>query len=406
MKKSILLLAISMVFSVSINAQYFDESKGCFVVNGECVPNTVLSAMPFLRIVPDARSGGLGDVGLALSPTSNAMHFNASNLAFVENDFAISTTFTPWLRNLGLSDVFLGYISGYKNVDDLQSIGASLRYFSLGEINFTDVDGNPAGTGRPNEIEVAAAYARKLGDNFSAGLTAKYIYSNLANGQRVGEFIIAPANAFAVDLSFTYDRELDLTTYGSNLRIGAALTNLGSKVTYTQNLLRDFLPGNFGIGAALDLEFDEYNMMTFGVDFNKLMVPTPQAQLILNEETGTTEANPDWDCCPENGIADYREQALFSGLINSWGDAPGGFSEELSEWNIGVALEYWYARQFAVRAGYFYENPLKGDRQFLTFGVGLKASIIGVDLSYLAPTSNQNNPLDNTLRFTISLDVE
>ncbi len=402
MNKFILFACTFCFMCTSISAQFsYDTSKGCFTdTNGECLPNTVLSALPFLRIVPDAISGAMGDVGMATTPSANSMHFNSSNLAFVENDFGLSTTFTPWLTNLGLNDVYLAYLSGYKNVDELQSVGMSLRYFSLGEINFTDTDGNASGTGKPREIEIAGAYARKMSDNFSAGLSAKYVYSNLASGQRVGSFEISSANAFAVDISVTYNTELNLTTYGSNLRVGAAITNIGSKVTYTKNEFRDFLPANLGIGAALDLDFDDYNSITFALDINKLMNPTPIPALIDGVE------NPEYDSNPENGIADYREKPLFSGMFGSFTDAPGGFSEELTEYNIAGALEYWYDKQFAVRAGYFFEHPLKGDRQFLTVGIGLKYNVYGLNLSYLVPTNNQNNPLDNTLRFTLSFDVE
>lgn len=398
---------LGIVYSTAIQAQFaYDPGKGCNVdSNGECIPNTVLSAMPFLRIIPDARSGAMGDAGIALSPTSDAMHFNASNLAFTENDFGLSTTFTPWLTNLGLNDVYLAYLSGYKSIDDLQTVGASLRFFSLGEINFTDRDGISTGTGRPRELEAAFAYARKLSPDFSAGLTAKYVYSNLASGQQteVGNTISA-ANAFAVDLSVTWEKDLDLTSYDSALKIGGAITNLGSKVSYTRNEIKDFLPANLGIGAALDLEFDEFNAITFALDFNKLLLPTPVAFSIM-DENGNIIDNPEWDE-NNNQIADYREKSLFEGVFGSFGDAQGGFSEEMSEINISAAVEYWYAKQFAVRAGYFYENQLKGDRQFLTVGFGLKYNVYGFNLSYLVPTNNQRGPLDNTLRFTLNIDIE
>ncbi len=408
LKLFVLLSVFAVVNTQQADAQFvFDPLKGCNVDNnGDCVPNTVLSAMPFLRIVPDARSGAMGDAGLALSPTSNSMHFNASLLAFTENDFGLSVTFTPWLTNLGLNDVYLAYLSGYKRIDDLSSVGASFRFFSLGEINFTDNEGVTTGTGRPLEFEFATAYARQLSPNLSAGITAKFIRSDLASNQQTetGETIQA-ANAFATDISVTYSKEIDLTSYGSNLTIGAAMTNLGSKVSYTAGEVSDFLPGNLGIGAALDLEFDDYNMLTVALDFNKLLIPTPVAAQIVNED-GSTMDNPEYDVDPANGIADYREQSLFGGVFGSFGDAQGGFSEELSEVNISAAVEYWYAKQFAIRAGYFYENPKKGDRQFLTVGFGLKYNVYGFNLSYLVPTNNQRGPLDNTLRFTLNLDIE
>ncbi len=395
-----------MIFTTAQAQFVYDPVKGCNIdSNGDCIPNTVLSAMPFLRIVPDARSGALGDAGIALSPTSDAMHFNASNLAFSNNDFGLSTTFTPWLTNLGLNDVYLAYLSGYKSIDDLQTVGAALRFFSLGEINFTDREGVSTGTGRPRELEAAFAYARKLSPDFSAGITAKYVYSNLASGQQteIGNTISA-ANAFAVDLSVTWEKELDLTSYESALKVGGAITNLGSKVSYTRNEVKDFLPANLGIGAALDLGFDEFNQLTFALDFNKLLLPTPVAFNIMDDD-GNIIQNPEWDE-DGNGVADYREKPLFGGVFGSFGDAQGGFSEEMSEINISAAVEYWYAKQFAVRAGYFFEHPLKGDRQFLTVGFGLKYNVYGFNLSYLVPTNNQRGPLDNTLRFTLNIDIE
>jgi len=406
LKISILVFLIGAM-SPDASAQFaYDPVKGCNIDgNGDCIPNTVLSAMPFLRIVPDARSGAMGDAGIAISPTSDAMHFNASNLVFSENDFGLSMTFTPWLTNLGLNDVYLAYLSGYKSIDDLSTVGASFRFFSLGEINFTDKEGISTGTGRPRELEAAVAYSRKLAPGFSAGITAKYIYSNLAGGQQteLGNTISA-ANAFATDISVTWDKQLDITSYDSNLRIGAVMSNLGSKVSYTRDQVRDFLPGNLGIGAALDLEFDDYNMLTVALDFNKLLLPTPVAQNIL-DENGVMVENPEYDE-DMNNIADYREKSLFGGVFGSFGDSQGGFGEEMSEVNISAAVEYWYARQFAIRAGYFFEHPLKGDRQFLTVGFGLKYNVYGFNLSYLVPTNNQRGPLDNTLRFTLNLDIE
>jgi hypothetical protein len=405
--KTTLVIALCAAFgNVGVAQFVFDPVKGCNIDgNGDCVTNTVLSAMPFLRIIPDARSGAMGDAGIAISPTSNAMHFNASNLAFSDNDFGLSTTFTPWLTNLGLNDVYLAYLSGYKTIDDMETVGASLRYFSLGEINFTDVNGTTTGMGRPRELEASVAYARKLSPDFSAGITAKYIYSNLAAGQQteVGSQISA-ANAFATDLSVTWNKDLDLTSYNSALKIGACISNLGSKVSYTRNEVKDFLPANLGIGAALDLEFDEFNKLTFAIDFNKLLLPTPTAYLIL-DENGDEIQNPEWSTDGDD-IADYRQKSLFEGVFGSFGDAQGGFSEEIQEISISTAVEYWYASQFAIRAGYFYENEFKGDRQFLTVGFGLKYNVYGFNLSYLVPTNNQRGPLDNTLRFTLNIDIE
>lgn len=394
---SLTLLTISQPLSAQAS---FDPIKGCVIdSNGECLPNVLLSAVPFLRITPDARSGALGDAGLATSADPNSLHFNSSKLAFIEKEASFSATYTPWLRNLGLNDVYLAYLTGYKKVDDLQTIGAGLRYFSLGNITYTDINGGQTGMGNPRELEFAVSYNRKLSENFSAGLTAKFIHSNLASGQQVAGQLISSANAFAADLSFLYRKEVDVAPGGSILTIGGALTNLGSKVSYTNGINRDFIPANIGIGSALLMNLDEYNSITLTLDINKLLLPTP-----TNPVDSLGNANPDFDSDPQNGIADYREQSIFAAALGSFSDAPGGFSEELREFNISFGAEYWYDEQFAVRAGYYYEHPLKGDRQFVTVGVGLKYNVFGLDLSYLVPTNNRRNPLDNTLRFTVQFD--
>ncbi len=389
-------------------AQY-NPLKGCIVdANGDCLPNTILGALPFLRIVPDAAAGSMGDTGIATDNGNNAMHFNASKLPFMSKERGLSFTYTPWLTNIGLTDVYLIYLSGFMKLDDLQSVGGSIRFFSLGDITFTDAQGDPSGQGQPREWEVAFGYTRKLASNFSAGLTAKYMLSDLATGQTVEGIDITTATSFAADLSFTYNNEVQVGLYDSRLRIGAAITNIGNKVTYTRNTTRDFIPTNFGLGAALEMDFDEFNTFSFAFDINKLMIPTPVSQQLKVIENGveTTVANPEWDQTGETGVADYREKPLFSGIIGSWGDAQGGFSEELQEFNYSIGVEYWYDKQFAVRAGYYFENPLKGDRQFLTVGAGLKYNVFGFDISYLVPTSNTRNPLDNTLRFSLLFDFE
>lgn len=395
---------ILLMSGLNVNAQAFDPIQGC-VTNastGKCLPNTILSAMPFLRIVPDARSGAMGDVGIAISADPNAMHHNASKLAFVEQDVGFSTTYTPWLRDLGLNDVYLAYLSGFKQIDKLQTIGYSLRFFSLGEITFTNIDGNETGEGKPREMEFALAYSRKLGENFSTGLTAKYIYSNLAAGQSIGAIEISAANAFAVDFSLFYRKPMKVSGYDSQFTFGTNISNVGSKVSYTANVIKDFLPMNLGLGSALKMDFDEYNTMTFALDINKALLPTPVAQDLIDAD-GNRTPNPEWDT-DNTGYADYREQSMFSALLGSFGDAQGGFGEEIKELSYSLGIEYWYDKQFAVRTGYYYENALKGDRKFLTVGVGLKYNVFGLNLSYLVPTNSNRNPLDNTLRFTLNFD--
>lgn len=383
------LLMVLFGFTNKAEAQYCYEEGGKFYnLDGTPCTNAVLTAVPFLRIVADARSGAMGDVGLAISPDANAMHFNASKLAFIEDKAGLSATYTPWLRSLGLNDVYLAYLSGFVKIDDLQAIGYGLRYFSLGSIDFTDANGMALNTGKPNEFEVALAYSRKLTDNFSAALTGKFIYSNLASGQQTeGGDVIEPALAGAADISVYYENELKS---GDHLNFGLAITNIGSKVTYTRSLTKDFIPTNLGIGAAYEWEIDDYNSFTIAADVNKLLVPTPC-------QGADCDTNSD-------GIPDYKEVGGIAGIFSSFGDAPEGFGEELKELMYSVGVEYWYDQQFAVRAGYFAEHAQKGNRKFFTVGLGLKYNVFGMNISYLVPTTTQRNPLDNTLRFSLLFD--
>ncbi|MFZ1749009.1 MAG: type IX secretion system outer membrane channel protein PorV [Saprospiraceae bacterium] len=388
-----------------LNAQFFDPNKGCVVDNnGDCLSNTLLTAVPFLRITPDARAGAMGDVGIAMTPTPNSMHFNASNLVFAEDQSSFSFTYTPWLRNLNLNDIFLLYVSGYYKLDENQAIGGGIRFFSLGDIEFTDTQGGSLGVGRPREGEFTVGYARKLGDNFSASLSGKYIFSNLASGQIVAGVDIITATAFAADFGLNYRKKTNMGGYKGEWSYGLALTNIGSKVAYTtNNNIRDFIPSNFGLGTALKLDLDQYNSLTFGLDFNKLLVPTPISKKILNSD-GTLSDNPDWDKTGEPNIADYREKGLFAGMLGSFTDAQGGFREEIKEVSVSIGAEYWYDKQFAFRGGYYWESAEKGNRRFFTVGAGIKYNIFGIDLSYLIPTSVNPNPLDNTLRFSLLFD--
>ena len=398
MKSRLLKITVSTLFAgafaVASYAQCTVGPDGNLInLDGSPCTNTVVTAVPFLRIVSDARSGGMGDVGLGLSADPNAMHFNASKLVFAEQEVGVSATYTPWLRSLGLTDVYLAYLTGYVKLDEFQTLGMGLRYFSLGSIQFTDTEGQELLTGRPNEFEVAFAYARKLSDKLSAGITGKFIYSNLAAGQQLegGETIEAGVGG-AADISFTYKTPIKTRNGDSDLTIALALTNIGSKITYTKSIDRDFIPANFGLGAAWTLNLDDFNSLTFAADINKLMVPTPCP-------TGV-----DCDVDPQDGRLDYKQQSSVSGIFSSFSDAPEGFNEELRELQYSVGAEYWYDKQFAVRAGYFHEHIQKGNRKFFTVGLGLKYNIFGMNFSYLVPTTNQRNPLDNTLRFSLLFD--
>jgi hypothetical protein len=412
MKSLLRLFTVVILLSgAEAQAQFsFDPFKGCVTgPDGNCTSNTVLSAMPFLRIIPDARGGAMGDAGIAVTPDQNSIFYNASNLAFVEGNMSFSATYTPWLRNLKINDIYLANFTGYKKIDKFQTIGFDVRYFNLGIIPFLDQQGISLGDGRPREFSLGIAYARKLGDNLSAALGAKYINSNLASGVVVQGQEISAASSFAADVSFTYRKKSKIGGYNGNWAVGMNISNLGSKVSYVENTVKDFIPTNLGLGAAMKLEFDAYNTMEFAVDINKLMVPTPVA---ANQVTYDADGNPNgFEDNPKydidgNGIADYREKSLFSGVFGSFGDAQGGFSEEVKELAYSLGVEYWYDKQFAVRAGYYYEHAEKGNRKFLTVGAGIKYNVFGIDLSYLVPTNNIISPLDNTLRFTLTFDFD
>jgi hypothetical protein len=362
--------------------------------------NAIIAAVPFLKIVPDARSSAMGDVGIAIDPDANTMFYNASNLVFAEYDFGLSLTYTSWLRALGLDDIFLGYLSTYKKIDDKQALGFGLRYFSVGRLQYTDDQGNSLQSVKPYELALDMAYARKLGKTLSLGLTLRYIMSNLGTGTTAGGATLKPAHAFATDLSLSYNKTLRIAKMRSVFRAGIALTNLGTKVSYVSSGAQEYLPANMGVGTSLKVEIDNRNSISFAADINKLLVPTPISSYI-EDESGNTFTNPAYDTNAD-GIADYKQQSMPLAVISSFGDAPGGVIEEINELMFSLGIEYWYNKQFAVRCGYYYEHQDKGNRQFFSVGVGVKYKIFNFNFSYLIPTRKaQVSPLDNTLRFSL-----
>jgi hypothetical protein len=356
--------------------------------------NTVTSAVPFLTITPDSRSGGMGDAGVALSYDANAMYWNPAKLAFSTGNMGFSISYTPWLRQL-INDINLAYLSGFKKIDDEQTIGFSLRYFSLGDINFTDLVGNPQGSFNPNEFAIDGAYARAFSDRFSGSLAFRFIYSNLTGGQYVGGIESHPGMAYASDISLYYtNNELQLRDYDATFSMGMNISNIGSKISYTKNSDKDFIPINLRLGAAYSLQFDDYNSITAAVDLNKLMIPTPPEYY---------QDSVDLDGDPVIKAGYDPNVGVPVGMFRSFYDAPGGFQEELNEVSYSMGLEYWYAKQFAIRGGYFTEHSTKGNRKFFTVGIGLRLNVFGLDFAYLIPIY-QNNPLANTLRFSLLFD--
>ncbi len=356
--------------------------------------NTITTAVPFLIISPDARAGGMGDVGVSSSPDANAIHWNPSKLAFVDKKMGFSISYTPWLRKL-VPDINLAYVSFYNKLKGDQTLGASLRYFSLGNITFTDNTGAELGQFNPAEFAFDIAYARKLSENFSGGIALRYINSNLTGGFQVENNATKAGNSVAADISAYYQTEMEVSKKDAIFAVGVNISNIGTKISYTETGVKDFIPINLRLGPSLTLKLNEYNDLAFMIDFNKLLVPTPPIynpdSVINGEQQILFGKNPD--------------VSVASGIFNSFSDAPDGGKEELREINIAAGLEYWYDKQFAFRAGYFYEHETKGNRKYFTLGAGLKYNVFGLDFAYLIPT-DQRNPLENTLRFSLVFDFD
>lgn len=396
---------------------YAQPNGGGDTSDDELQLNTITTAVPFLQITPDSRSGAMGDAGTALSGSSYSMFWNTSMLTQAKEDFEISLSYSPWLQRL-TGDIHISYLAGYKKLNERNVVGGSLRYFSLGEIVFTDNNGTETIRHTPTEFELAGGYGFKLNDNFALGLNGKFIFSNLTAGINVGGAQTKAGLAGAADLSFSYvNDDVDLAAGGGAIAFGLTLNNIGNKISYTELDQRDFLPTNLKLGTALTFEIDSYNKVNWATDLTKLLVPTPPQYLDIDGD-GDIEIVAGKD--PNVGVV--------AGILQSFGDAPGvlatdsdgdyiqnsdgtyetvkgtKFKEELTEINIGTGFEYWYNDLFAARAGYFFENRNKGARQHLTFGVGLKYNVFGIDFSYLA-SIRQNNPLANTIRFSLRMQL-
>lgn len=390
MKKILLVVAI-LLLSNSIFAQLDNNNLAIDELSGKVIDgNRIISTgVPLLIIAPDARSGAMGDVGVASTPDANSLHWNAAKLAFMQNKTGVSFTYSPWLREL-VSDIELLYLGGYYKVNERSTLGASLTYFSLGAIDFFDQEGMATGTYKPNEFAMDLAYTMKLNENFSISLTGRYIRSDLTQGQNVGTTQTHAANAGAADLGLYYQKAIKAAR-PSEYALGLQISNLGSKISYSDNMDSEFLPANLRLGGRYTTQLDQFNQISVMMDFNKLLVPTPP---VYNDSTGAIFAGMD----PNVGV--------FQGAIQSFYDAPNGFKEEIQEISLSIGAEYWYNKVLALRAGYFYEAKNKGARQYLTLGAGIKYNVMGLDISYLIATSAlNNNPLKNTLRVGLNFDL-
>ncbi|MFV0269517.1 MAG: type IX secretion system outer membrane channel protein PorV [Draconibacterium sp.] len=355
--------------------------------------NTITTGVPFLGITPDSRAGGMGDVGVGTSADVTSQHWNPAKYVFMESEMGVGLSYSPWLRNL-VDDINLAYLSGYKKLDDIQAVSASLRYFALGDITFTSDQGQFVSQQSPNEFAIDLAYSRKLSDVFSGSVAVRYIRSDLTAGQDVNGVPTYPGSSYAADVAFYYYNEFRRSRKNNSFSAGVNIQNIGSKISYTDGEIKDFIPTTLKLGASYTTELDNYNSFSFSVEANKLLVPTPPV-----DSTAYGEDDVIW----AGGI--NSDIGVIEGIFKSFGDAPGGLKEELQEiaWSVGV--EYWYNKQFALRAGYFYENEFKGNRKYLTAGAGLKMNVFALDFSYLLPTQ-RNHPLENTLRFSLSFDID
>lgn len=357
--------------------------------------NTITTSVPFLLIAPDARAGAMGDAGVASIPDATSSHWNPAKYAFIEEDRGVSISYSPWLQAL-VDDISLMYVSGYTKLGDQQAIAVSLLYFTLGEIMFTDAQGNDLFPVEPKEFAIDVAYARKLADNFSGAIALRYINSNLTEG-RLDE--THAGQSIATDVSMYYQKNIRLQSGIKGIfGFGLNISNIGAKISYTGTTERDFIPTNLRIGPSLTLDLDKYNRISFMVDFNKLLIPTSP---IYDQDTLGMPIIIDGKPVILKGKD--PDVSVVSGIFQSFSDAPGGFKEELREVMYSIGVEYWYDKQFAIRGGYFHEHPTKGNRKFFTLGAGLKYNIFGLDFSYLIPVE-QRNPLENTLRFTLRFD--
>jgi hypothetical protein len=365
--------ALALVFAIGTPMMVQAQNKSI---------NVASSAAPFLRVSPDARAGGMGETGIATAPDANASFYNLSKVIFIEADHGVGASYTPWLRDIS-SNIYLATLTGYHKLDDNQAISGGLRFFNLGNIQFSDVQGNPLGSSKPREFSLEAGYVRKLGDKLSLALAARYIYSKLASGTASNSLVSYKAgNAFGVDLSVFYNMKNE---EGKGLALGATLTNLGSRVNYSNNsTAKEYLPANFGIGAGYSLPVDEKSKFQFGLDLNKLLAPVPPRD--------------------SAGIANYYNYNVLKSYFKSFSADNGG----IKAFQMSLGTEYSYQDEFFIRLGYFMEDQYHGDRNYLTTGLGYKYEEMGmINIAYVVPSGSgiTKSPLSNTFRFGITVNI-
>ena len=395
------MIRVVFIFSLILSFDLFSQAS---ILSGQDTSRRpIITAVPFLLISPDSRGSAMGETGVATSPDVNSVHWNNAKLAFIDKKYGFGMSYVPWLGKI-VDDMSVSYLTGFYKLDNVQTIGLSMKYFDLGEIQLTDNQGFSLGIENPKELSTAFTYSRKLTNDLSIGGTTRYIWSNLTGS--ISNYSDAKAgNSFSVDLGLYYNKEITLANRTSELSFGSHFSNIGGKITYGSSKSLDFIPINFRVGTSLKTFLDQYNSLTFALDFNKLMVPSPPVYEVdingnyiidplTNQPTIQKGKNPN--------------RSVLSGMFSSFSDAPDGFSEEIKEITISSGLEYWYREIFSFRGGYFFENMDKGGRRFLTLGLGIKYNNLGVDFSYLSTTQN-DHPLAETMRFSVAFlfdDIE
>lgn len=399
MKLKVSLLAVLSLCTSLLYSQTYQE------LSGRNTLNVITTAVPFMMIAPDSRAGAMGDAGVSSAPDVYSMHWNPAKYAVLESDMSVGLSYSPWLRNL-VPDMNLAYLAFAKRIDASSAIGATLRFFTLGDIQFTNDQGGDEGTYRPSEWALDATYSRKLTDHLSGAVAGRFIYSNLTLGRSVGGGSTSAGISAAADVAVYWEKEVVwFQDMGSSFAWGINISNIGTKLGYSSaSIKKDFIPTNLRFGPTLKLEIDDYNEIAFSLDFNKLLVPTPpvykrdsiSGNPIVIEGTDKFEILQGMD----------DDVSVVAGILQSFYDSPGGFQEEIREFSISFGAEYWYNKVFALRGGAFYEDATKGNRKFFTLGAGLRYNVFGLDFSYLIPVDSRNNPLQNTLRFALTFDLD
>ena len=406
--KAFLLLAVLAMLGVRSYAQ-------SQILGQSLNPNVITTAVPFVSISPDARGGSMGDCGVSSEPDVYSMHYNPAKYSFLKEDLSIGLGYSPWLRNL-VPDMNLAYLAFAKKLNNESAIAATLRYFSCGNITFTDLNGTSQGEYKPNEWALDVTYSRMLTDYLSGAVAGRFIYSNLTQGVTDGS---TAGWSVAADVAVYYKRPVEwFRDIDADISWGVCINNIGSKVSYNNSSIdKDFIPTTLRFGPGLKLQLDEYNSLAFMVDVTKLLVPTPP--LYKRDAQGNVVKDENGNLVIEEGMSD--DVSVMMGMIQSFYDAPGytynemgekvgfgKFYEDLCEYNVGVGVEYWYNRVFSVRGGYFNETALKGNRKYVTLGAALRYNAFGLDVSYLIPVNGTvgTNPLEKTLRFNLTFALD